>query len=476
METQKQKNGIMIAAVKSGSGKTLVTCGLLAALKKRGLALQAFKAGPDYIDPMFHRTVLGIPSGNLDTYFADPATLERLFDREGELMVVEGVMGLYDGLGGTQEAGSSYDLAATLQLPIVLILDARGMGRTMLPVLAGMLQYDREHLIRGVILNRTTPDFCKSITPLLEQELGIPVLGCLPQQKEIHLESRHLGLKRPEEISDLQEQVERVAASLEEYVDIRRLLQIAGLGRENGQIAQKSGREPQAKTNRLTIAVARDRAFCFLYEENLRLLQEMGARLVFFSPLQDKKLPEKIQGLLLPGGYPELLAKELSDNRSMRLSVKQALERGLPCIAECGGFLYLHDTLEDETGVSYPMCGVIHGASRNTGHLVRFGYVELREKTPCFMKAGTGIRGHEFHYYDSTENGAGCYARKPVGNRSWEAVHVNENQWLGFPHLYFPSNPDFVRHFLQAAEQYGKAVKKEEEKTLEEAQKVRTKN
>ena len=222
-------SGMVLAAPQSGSGKTTITCALLAAMKNRKLAVRAFKSGPDYIDPMFHRQVIGVPSRNLDTFFSGADQIRELYgyDRESfSYSVIEGAMGLYDGLGGTQKEGSAYHLAQTLDLPVVLVLDARGMGRTMVALLAGMLQYDRDHRIIGVILNRTSEGFCRTMTPVIEKELGLPVLGCFPVQKSLHLESRHLGLKMPQEMEGLRKQVNQASEKLEETADLDRMLQL----------------------------------------------------------------------------------------------------------------------------------------------------------------------------------------------------------------------------------------------------------
>lgn len=457
--------GMLLAAPASGSGKTTITCALLAALKKRNIRVRSFKSGPDYIDPMYHEQVIGVPSENLDTFFSGEEQIRCLYERQKEQFdctVIEGAMGLYDGLGGTRPEGSAYHLAQTLQLPVFLVLDAKGMGRTMLALLAGMLQYDRDHRIAGVILNRTTEHFCEIIRPQIEEELGLPVMGFFPERKKLHLESRHLGLQMPGEIQALKEQVSFAAEILEQSVDVDRMLELAersallisyrrGASKETNP---GQGQLPDVRTEafgkvkkRPRIAVARDEAFCFYYKENLRLLEEAGAQLIEFSPLRDSRLPEHTEGILLGGGYPELFAKELSENGSMRKSIKDAIAAGVPSVAECGGFMYLHETLTDDKGNTHPMAGVIPGGCRNTGRLVRFGYVEIEEKKSLFLE-GKSIRGHEFHYYDSDHNGQCCTAAKPTTGRTWECVHASENHWWGYPHLYYPSNPAFVSYFL----------------------------
>lgn len=452
---------MMIAAVKSGSGKTTITCALLKQLQKRGKNLLSFKCGPDFIDPMFHEQILQIPSRNLDSYFSSEEQVRALFllDQSGsQISVVEGVMGLYDGLGGIREEGSTYHLAGILQIPIVLVVDAHGMGRSVIALLAGFLQYDRRHLIHGVILNRTSKMFCASIAPEIERELGIKVYGCVPGQKELNLKSRHLGLVMPEEIETVENTLARAGMLMEENVDIDGILALAESAEEmemsESQINKSLYGEPcgdqnlECETKKIRIAIARDEAFCFYYRDNLKILEHFGAELVPFSPLHDRKLPEHIRGLILGGGYPELYGEELSENKEMREAVAAAIRGGLPSFAECGGFMYLHENLTDEHAQTYPMVGVIPADVSYVGRLVRFGYMELAEKIPMFLPEHTGIRGHEFHYYDSTANGTDCLAKKPVTGRAWECVQEERNHFWGFPHLYYASNTAFAKHFI----------------------------
>ena len=441
----------MIAAPKSGSGKTTITCALLQILKERGENVSSCKCGPDYIDPMFHRQVLGVPARNLDTFFTGEAQTRKLFLRDrsdGELVVMEGVMGLYDGLGGIREEGSSYHLAKVTQTPIILVVDAKGMGKSVIPLIAGFLAYDEAHLIKGVILNRMSAAYYEILKPIAEQELGITVLGFFPENKTLQIASRHLGLLLPNELEDLRGQIQIAAQKLKETVDILGLLQIAENLEPLAADTCEREKQPIEKTR---IAVARDEAFCFYYEENLRMLAQAGAELVFFSPIHDTALPEDIHGLLLGGGYPEIYAKQLSENVSMRTAVREAVLSGIPTVAECGGFLYLHTMLTDREGRSYPMAGVLSGKCFDTGKLVRFGYIELEEKSGHFLPQGSRIRGHEFHYYDSEDNGADCTAYKPTTGRNYACIHAGENHWYGFPHLYYPSRPEFAEKFVEKA-------------------------
>lgn len=444
--------GVLIAATKSGSGKTTITCALLQALKERGIRTRAFKCGPDYIDPMFHKQIIGVPSRNLDTFFSGPEQIRELYqmnsketDDRAEISVIEGVMGLYDGLGGIREEGSAYHLAEVLDIPIVLVLDAHGMGRSMIPLLFGFLKYDKSHLIRGVILNRTTPMFLQTIAPLIEQELKLPVLGCFPKTQKLVMPGRHLGLVMPDEIDDIRRQLHEAAVQLEKTVDIDRILAIADEAGNIDDFSRKTAGKPCAD---LRLAVAQDEAFCFYYEDNLRMLRENGVTIVWFSPIHDEALPQNIDGILLGGGYPELHARALAANEKMRKAIRDSITAGMPSVAECGGFMYLHDTLVDKTGVSFGMAGVLPAECKDTGKLVRFGYVEIEEKEAGWLPAGTRIRGHEFHYYDSSDNGMDCVAQKPVTGRNWPCIHSTPEHWWGYPHLYYPSNPEFVYHFV----------------------------
>lgn len=460
---------IMIAAPKSGSGKTMITCAFLQALKNRGETVVSYKCGPDYIDGMFHEKILGIPARNLDTFFTDEAQTRMLLASsasENGFAVMEGAMGLYDGLGGICKEGSSYHLAQVTETPIVLVADAKGMGRSVIPMLAGFLAYDEAGLIRGVILNRASKGYYEVIKPLIEEELNIEVLGRFPSQSELQVESRHLGLILPDEISRIREKMETAAECFCENISMERILQIAGCAKElemeNIQDAcrAKSGAGDHDEPDKgeteddPVIAVARDEAFCFYYEENLELLKKCGAKLVFFSPLHDEKLPRPCHGILLGGGYPELYAGKLSGNIRMRSAVKQAAERQIPIVAECGGFLYLHSILCDREGVEHEMAGILSGKCFDVGKLVRFGYIELQEKEPHFLPEGGRIKGHEFHYYDSTENGENVWAVKPVTGKKYSCMIERANLCLGFAHLYYPSNPAFAESFAAKARKY----------------------
>ena len=451
---------VMIAAPKSGSGKTVVTCALLQALKDCGLKVISYKCGPDYIDPMFHEKVIDVPAKNLDTFFTDEETTRELFINSAKQMdfaVFEGVMGQYDGLGGVREEGSSYHLAEVTKTPIVLVVDAKGMGRSVIPLISGFLNYDRKHLIQGIILNRMSKGYYEILKPLIEEELKIPLIGFLPEKEELHIESRHLGLFLPDEVSNIKEKLQAASELFSKTVSIERIKEIAESAEEL-ESNETVTREITVWDSSPTIAVAKDEAFCFYYADNIRLLEKYGAKITYFSPLRDEKLPEGCHALLFGGGYPELYAKQLSSNTNMREAVRNAAEKGMPIVAECGGFMYLHTFLKDKEGLCHDMAGVIPATCFYTGKPVRFGYIELREKQKLFLPNGEGIKGHEFHYYDSTYNGTDVIAVKPMTGKEYSCIIENKAQWMGFPHLYYPSNPAFARAFVDKAKKYQKAM------------------
>ena len=447
---------IMIAAPQSGSGKTLITCALLQALKEKNYYLESFKCGPDYIDPMFHKTVLGISSRNLDPFFTEDSVTRMLLAKgqdSRDLAVIEGVMGLYDGLGGIREEASSYALAKATNTPIILTVNARGMGRSLLALLSGFLQYDTAHLIKGVILNQTPSSFASVLSKEIEETFHIPIVASFPVRDDVRIESRHLGLVMPYELEDIQSRLKIASQVLCENANIEQILEIA---KSAPKLEYDVKRDIKQKLTEKTIriGVARDEAFCFYYEDNLDLLKSLGAKLIFFSPLHDDTLPKDLDGILFGGGYPELYLKELEENESMRNSVKSAIENKMPSLAECGGFMYLHDTIFDSEKKPYKMAGVIHACCMKKERLVRFGYLTLNSKTDSFLQKGETIRGHEFHYYDSEDNGECAIAKKPVGTRSWECVHAGSDHWWGFAHLSYYSNPKFAEKFAEACRSY----------------------
>jgi len=515
---------VVVAGTGSGCGKTTITCAILQAFMNRGLKTGAFKCGPDYIDPMFHTRIIGHASYNLDAFFCEEDTLRYLLSLHGscnDINIIEGVMGFYDGAGLDTDLASTYDVAVKTKSPVVLVIGAKGASASVLAVLQGFLTWRTDAPIRGVILNQCTAMTYQVLARQMETVFQgrVKPLGYMPAMPDCSLESRHLGLVTAEEVTDLMEKLQILAAQAEKSIDLEGILQLAqaadpvpshlprclqpyfcevpkscmqSLRSGEGEVPAASNQLPQAgggdvaasdfekgRGGPVRIAVARDKAFCFYYEDNLELLQQLGAELVPFSPLTDRSLPEAVQGLYLGGGYPELYPEALSGNISMRSSIQKALQHGLPCIAECGGFMYLTESIcaevsEEEmvsetaegscghlTGSkkmkSYPMAGVIKGSSFNTGKLSRFGYVTLKaSRDNMLCKKGGQIRAHEFHYWDSDHNGNAFTASKRSG-KSWDCVHTSESMYAGYPHFHFYAEPSFAVNFIAACRKYARS-------------------
>ncbi|MBQ1311581.1 MAG: cobyrinate a,c-diamide synthase, partial [Blautia sp.] len=350
--------------------------------------------------------------------------------------------------------------ARVTDTPVIFIVNTKGMSVSIVPYIKGFLEYKKDSRIKGVIFNLMSPMLYDRVKKMTEEELPVKVLGYVPKL-DFQLESRHLGLVLPEEIPSLRENLHKTAEILQKTLDIPGILSLA----ENAPPVEEVTKEQLAsldapfsyKSGRpLRIGLAKDEAFCFFYEDNFRLLREMGAELVPFSLIHDRELPERLDGLLLMGGYPELYAKELQENRSMRESVRKALSEGLPCIAECGGFMYLHDLIEGMDGRNYEGVGTIKGRTYRTDKLQRFGYIYLS----CVE--GSGLFGypvkqemtaHEFHYFDSENCGDAFHARKTQSKRGWDCIHSSRTLFAGFPHLYFYGNPEMAALFLKRCEE-----------------------
>ena len=426
-----------------------MTCAILQALVDRGMRPVAFKCGPDYIDPMFHSEIIGAKSRNLDLFFLGADTTCRLLAENtagSSLAVVEGVMGYYDGIGMSSDAGA-YDLARTTGTPAILVADARGRALSAAALVKGLAEFRPDSGLRGVILNRCSPMLYPRLKACVEEEVGIPVFGYLPLMSECALESRHLGLKTAGEITDLAQKIGLLADALEANLDW------ATLEALTERPAPAPVPPPALQTAGVRIAVAQDKAFCFAYAETLDCLRTAGAELVFFSPVHDTALPEDICGLYLPGGYPELYALPLSENKTMRDAIRDAVNGGLPTVAECGGFLYLGQTLEDASGTAWPMAGVLPGKGVKVGRLVRFGYADMTAKADSLLfHAGEHLYIHEFHHWDSTDNGSGFSVWKSE-KAQWECGFASMSLYAGFPHLYWAGTP-LPRRFVSGAKFY----------------------
>ena len=444
--------GCLLAAPASGSGKTTLTCALLALLAKRGLDPCAFKCGPDYIDPMFHRSVLGVPSHNLDLFLSDESTVRALYARYAAghgAAVVEGAMGFYDGVGGSTPEAGAWHLANTLNLPVLLVLRPGGSCLTLAALIRGLQTFRAPSHIAGVLLNECSPSMAAALAPVIRRETGLPVLGWLPPMPEARFPSRHLGIYTAAEVQDLTARIDALADQLGKTLDWPAFL--AACQQPDIPPAHLS---PRPGTP-VRLAVARDEAFCFCYEETLDALRDAGAELCFFSPLRDAALPARAAGLYLPGGYPELHAPALALNTAMRRAVARAVAQGMPTVAECGGFLYLGKSLEDTGGRHWPMAGALPGAGYKKGRLVRFGYARITAETSgLLLEAGQTAPIHEFHHWDSTACGTDFTARKPVSGRSWGCGFSRPGLYAAFGHLYMAGTPGMAARFVNAARQW----------------------
>ena len=449
MLREEQMLKLMITAASSNSGKTAVTCGLLSLLKRKGYDPCAFKCGPDYIDPMFHRSVLGISSCNLDVFLAGEEGVKDIFARNSKghgAAVCEGVMGYYDGVrssnsGAKGEFASAYHVASLLDIPAVLVVRPKGAALTLAAGIRGVAGFREDSRICGVIFNDGGAAYYKMYGPAIEEASGIPVLGYVPHMEEADFESRHLGLMTAEEIEDLTERIDRIGRRMEETVNLDRLFTLTGgtagsCGGATGSPSEEPHADAPAAAE-VRVAVARDEAFNFIYAESLTALKAAGAEIVFFSPVHDAGLPDDIDGLYLPGGYPELYGRQLSENESMRKQIREAVAAGLPTIAECGGFLYLSAELEDTDGNRWPMAGVLPGSGSNAGKLVRFGYGTISsEKDTMLLQAGEQAPVHEFHYWDTTAVGSDMSLTKLSTGAQWRFGFASGTLYAGFPHLY----------------------------------------
>ncbi len=440
---------IMIAGTHSGCGKTTVTCALLQTLVGRNLSVQSFKCGCDYIDPIFHSRIIGVKSHNLDNFFCDKKTIHYLFHTDCDYGIIEGVMGFYDGIG---ENFSAFTLAVQTDTPVILVIDCKGMSMSVGAIMKGFLAFRRYNNIVGFIFNRLSESLVSQAKKLC-QEMNTEYFGYLPYDKDILLESRHLGLSTDLDRTALKKKMNYLSMIAEKHLDIDKILQystkiVCPLSVTHCQLP--------VENFSLRIAVSDDEAFCFLYQDNVDFLERCGCEVVRFSPLHDNGLPENIDGLILTGGYPELYAERLAENTAMLDSIrKKILEDKIPAIAECGGFMYLHEFLQSDKGEYYPMVGIIAGKCYQTKKLQNFGYAKLyAKKDNLLCKKGDYLKVHEFHYWNSTNIGNDFLAVKVSNQKEYACIHADDNLYAGYPHLYFYGNQDAMQNFLKRCEIY----------------------
>lgn len=441
---QRRVPRLVLAGTNSGCGKTTVTCAVLQALVSRGLRVGAAKCGPDYIDPMFHSRVIGAKSSNLDSFFFDRDTMRYLLAHNGQdcdITVIEGVMGYYDGLGLTSTRASTYETARETESPVVLVVNARGAALSVVAAVQGFLDFAPDNNVQGVILNGCSAMSYGALARELESRLGVRACGYLPRLPECALESRHLGLVTADEVEDLREKLRQLAEAAEKTLELDALLEIA----HNAPVLDFTPPVLPEKGAPVRIGVARDRAFCFYYEDSLDLLRQLGAELVSFSPLTDERLPNGIQGLYLGGGYPELYAAQLEENHALRRQIRDAVHTGMPCIAECGGFMYLTESIAGRA-----MVGALPGDCFDTGKLTRFGYITATARENNLLcRAGEQVPMHEFHHWDTPQPGDAFGAEKPSG-KQWRCAYATDTLYAGFPHFHFYAKPVMAQRFLAA--------------------------
>ena len=448
-DLQTDFSGFLIAGTHSGSGKTTAALALMRAFARRGLRVAPFKCGPDYIDPSHHAAAAGQVSVNLDCrMMGDNAVFWnwKQFAHGAQVAVVEGVMGLFDGVASGTLEGSSAEVAALLDLPVILVVDAGGMAGSIAPLVAGFANWNPKVRIAGVIANRTGSEkHARLLADALETAGLPPLIGSFPRREEWRIPERYLGLVPGEEAPVLDVWLDQLAECVEQRMDLGALLQRTRLPNPEPPL-----RSPQKK--RVRLAIARDRAFHFYYPDQLLRMENAGIELVDFSPLEDRKLPEEIQGIWIGGGFPELYAEELERNRSMREEIREFSLRNGWIYAECGGFMYLMEAVTDREGKRYEMCGIVPGDAVMTGRLRALGYRRVIAEGPnCFGDAGSVFRGHEFHYSEAPEsssplwrsfNSAGLPA--PSGN----GFRIRRT-FGSYVHLHLGSTPEAVVRFAE---------------------------
>lgn len=443
---------IMIAGTSSGSGKTIVTLGLMAALVRRGLTVQPFKCGPDFIDPSLHKMVTGRESFNLDPRMCGEDYVKRSFSYNScnsDISVIEGVMGLFDG-----EKSSPAYIAGLLGVPVILVVDVRSAAESVAAVIKGFEEYDKTIDLKGVILNRVGSDrHLEIIVSAIKMHCRTEVLGHLPRSPEFTIPERHLGLHMGHENSSLSGLVETLAAHMEACIDCGRIIFLA---QESG--ARKVGEWNainKVRQDKVRIAVAYDRAFCFYYKDNLNLLESSGAEIVSFSPISDRSIPEGVSGIYLGGGYPELFAEELSANFSILSQIRDFAESDMPVYAECGGFMYLTEGITDQDGEFYGLVGLYPVRSHMTKKLAALGYREATLNRETILgKAGQSLKGHEYHYSvtdimpDSVARAYNPYDKSGEG-------FLIKNTLAGYLHLHFGINPMIAENFVNFCRRHG---------------------
>jgi cobyrinic acid a,c-diamide synthase len=452
--------GFVIAAPASGNGKTTVTLGLMGALSRRGYRVTPFKVGPDYIDPGFHKAITKEYSYNLDSWLMAPETIRYLYGKHQSkdgISIVEGVMGLFDGHLCDQERGSTAHLSKILDLPVLLVVDCAKMSASAAALVSGFQGYDPKIKFLGVVLNQVNSQYhYLYLKKKIEHFTGLTVWGRLPNSNSFQLKSRHLGLIPSIEVQDIKSRMDAVIQAVEANIDIPGLMKF--LSRISTRAhPQTSSPLPSILQNmpgsRLRIGVAKDAAFSFYYQDNLELIEELGVEIVLFSPLADKELPDKLDGLYLGGGFPEIFATQLSENTLLLKKLKRVLANGLPYFAECGGMMYLCNRIISISGASESMVGWFDASCQMTEKLNRFGYIKVTlQENKLFPTLKQEIRAHEFHHskiLNYSEPYLFSIKKKTLtGIKEWQCGLKKMNGVAGYPHFHFYSSPELLLGFL----------------------------
>ena len=439
--------GFMIAGVSSGIGKTTASMGLMSLFEN----VSPFKVGPDYIDTTFHQFVTGNKSYNLDLFMMGEEGVKYSFYKHHKgISIVEGVMGLYDGIDHSLDNNSSAHLARVLDLPVILIVSGGGKSTSIAAEVLGYKLLDSRVKIAGVIINRTTEAMYKHYKEAIEKYTGVECIGYLPKDESLSVSSRHLGLLQAAEVDDLREKSKHLKGILQKTIDVERLLEIAELGER--EYRKNPFEELKDKYKGLKVGVAKDKAFSFYYNDNLELMEDLGMELIPFSPINDKKIPE-VDLLYFGGGYPENYAKELSSNIEMIESIREYHQKGGKIYGECGGFMYLTSRIKLLDGKYFPMCDIIKCSveMRDRLDISRFGYISLYDKEKTLG------RGHEFHYSkisDIKDDSREYRAIKPNG-KEWACVFKEKNCRAGYPHIHFFKSLDYLEEIIKENRYYG---------------------
>ena len=432
----------IVSGTSSGSGKTTVALGLMAAFKERGYSVQPFKCGPDFIDPGLHRLITGKVSRNIDLWMSGEKFSRKTLlqhSRGADIAIIEGVMGMFD--GGISSSGS---LAESLDIPGILVLDVRSMAESAAAIVKGFETLHPKAAPKGIILNRVaSARHLQLVSDAIKKHCQAEILGYLPRTLEFEIPSRHLGLLTEDEAPLSPEAIQLLALTVEEHVDLNR---IAELFKGGPAPVRPSPASPIKIRSR--IGVARDKAFCFYYEDNFDILREAGCELIFFSPLTDTELPDNLDALYLGGGYPELYAKTLADNQPMTKSIRQWVENDGPVYAECGGFMYLTEGIIDQDNLFHKMVGAFPVKARMQKTRASLGYREVTTQSACcFGPAGTILRGHEFHY-SSIDKMPDHIDRVYAVNNGTSEGYTFKKALGGYMHLHFGFNPQVADEFI----------------------------